>query len=617
MTAALLLAANEHASRLHLPHPTVDEILSATDATRSRAYELRATLIALLPTLQRPAGRPRAQAPEPGIEEHQVIAAVTGSVLRFVMAHPGCVRAVEGHRANYSDVFRQCLVELREKHLNLPLSRFSQAVHVPLDTLEDWLRVERDPAPETLPQDDASEPRDARTPMTSQIETVLAEWKKWAGTFGDFCVHLEEHCRIPFKRTLIGNILSSHGARRPAKREGRSPDECALRKAFETFFPNAQWVADGSAIAIEVNHVVYVFNFELMVDPRSGAFVGAALTDEEDSAAVIDAFRDARQTTGDDPLALLLDNRPSNHTAEVDAELGDTLRMRATPFRPQNKAHCEGAFGLFRQTVPPLVVNAGSPRGLAHAILALVLITFARAVNHRPRRDRDGNSRVELHGEKPTHEEIEHARAALTERCRIHRLAQTTIEARQRPEVRALLDRTFERLALLDPERNVRIAIAVYPLDAIVEGIAIFDGKRVAGTLPPGVDARYLLGIVRNDVAQREGMAIFEALLRGRMEMRDILLGGLQVERAAVASDIGPTTTHLKAFVDRACDAKGKLDRCFWLITIVDTIREQPSESHETLLRTVAQRINATFRITPPERLDAVRFIVGRVLPLS
>ena len=33
---------------------------------------------------------------------------------------------------------------------------------------------------------------------------------------------------------------------------------------------------------------------------------------------------------------------------EVDAALGDvTERIRATPFRPQNKAHCEGAFGLF------------------------------------------------------------------------------------------------------------------------------------------------------------------------------------------------------------------------------------------------------------------------------
>src|SRR5436853_243627 len=62
----------------------------------------------------------------------------------------------------------------------------------------------------------------------------------------------------------------------------------------------------------------------------------------------------------------------------------------------------------------------------------------------------------------------------------------------------ALLDVAFARLDLLEPERHFRDAIACYPRDAIVDAIAIFSGKRTAGTLPDGVDARYLLGIVRN-----------------------------------------------------------------------------------------------------------------------
>jgi hypothetical protein len=49
---------------------------------------------------------------------------------------------------------------------------------------------------------------------------------------------------------------------------------------------------------------------------------------------------------------------------------------------------------------------------------------------------------------------------------------------------------------LTDPERHVRDAIACYSRDAIVDAIAIFSGKRTAATLPDGVDARYLLGIV-------------------------------------------------------------------------------------------------------------------------
>jgi hypothetical protein len=66
----------------------------------------------------------------------------------------------------------------------------------------------------------------------------------------------------------------------------------------------------------------------------------------------------------------------------------------------------------------------------------------------------------------------------------------------------------FERLELLDPERYIRLAIGRYPLDAIVDAIAIFEGKRLARTLPEGADARYLLGIVRNVAAKHEGEQI-------------------------------------------------------------------------------------------------------------
>ena len=96
---------------------------------------------------------------------------------------------------------------------------------------------------------------------------------------------------------------------------------------------------------------------------------------------------------------------------------------------------------------------------------------------------------------------LDEARRALRETAARQELARRTLEARRRPEVLALLDAHFARLELLDPERNFRVAIAAYPLDAIVDGIAIFEGKRLAKTLHEGVGARYLLGIVRNVAA--------------------------------------------------------------------------------------------------------------------
>ncbi len=244
------------------------------------------------------------------------------------------------------------------------------------------------------------------------------------------------------------------------------------------------------------------FNVELDVDAYSGGFVGLSIRDEEDSAAVTEALADGIATTGEAPLALLLDNKPSNHTDEVDAALDDvTLRIRATQGRPQNKAHVEGAFGLFQRSIPALDLHTNNPHDLARQVLGFVVQTCARIYNHRPRADRGGRSRVELYNEPITAEQIDKARAALEERRKKQERARTTLAARQDPIVRALLDDAFARLALLDPEGHIRVAIARYPLDVVVDGIAIFEAKRRVGTLPAGVDARYLLGIVRNIAA--------------------------------------------------------------------------------------------------------------------
>ena len=61
LITALLLAARRHLCRLRLPHPTARQIFEATGATHSRAYELKDALLALLPTLERPVGRPPAE----------------------------------------------------------------------------------------------------------------------------------------------------------------------------------------------------------------------------------------------------------------------------------------------------------------------------------------------------------------------------------------------------------------------------------------------------------------------------------------------------------------------------------------------------------------------------
>jgi len=199
------------------------------------------------------------------------------------------------------------------------------------------------------------------------------------------------------------------------------------------------------------------FNFELDVDAYSGACTGLCVRDAEDSTAVIEALADGVDTTGAAPLALLLDNRPSNHTPEVDAALepSATLRMRSTLGRPQNKAHVEGAFGLFSQTIPPIVLDTRhDSRSVARQLAVLMATTWARAINRRPRTDRGGRSRAPP------------SKRASVQRC-------ATCSTRNS---RSSVSQTRER--------HVRLAIAAYTLQAIVDGISIFAGKRRAGTLP-------------------------------------------------------------------------------------------------------------------------------------
>ncbi|MBW2735768.1 MAG: hypothetical protein JRH20_25560 [Deltaproteobacteria bacterium] len=617
LVAGLLLAARLFLRRLDLHHPSVEAILTATGVGRTRAYQLRDRILEVLPELQRAPGRPCTVSSI----ATEVIETPAEQVIDFIMAHPGCVVA-GSQRRHYDDCFRQFVVELRERHSALELAAFAQATRVPAGTLEQWLRAGREP-PSARSSDAPAEREEIVT--STRIQSVIEAWKAWRGPFIAFCDHVSKHLRIPYGRTWIGSILELAGVRTRQRRAGRSPDEKALRGLFETFFPGAQWVGDGSPINTELTiggdlHR-FTFNLELLTDPASGAFVGASIRNEEDSAAVTEAFTDGVATTGKQPLALLLDNRPSNHTEDVDETLGETIRMRATRGRAQNKAHAEGGFGLFKSTAPPVEISADTPRDLAAAVLELIVTTWARTLNHRPRKNRGGASRVELYKRhKPAPEQVEQAAEALEQRRRKQEKAFETLRARRDPVACELLDQAFERLGLLDPESNIRSAIARYPLDAIIAGIAIYEAKHDAKTLPDGVDARYLLGIARNVGQQDEGLRFSELLLARRLEARDLALTLLESERDAVLQDeTANPRDRVRALLDNAFATDRHIDRIFWIEATANVVANHAaSESERHDLFSFATRlIHATYRIPYKDRLSFTRRLVQQTVPID
>jgi hypothetical protein len=598
---------------LGLPALEVAQILDATKVSRSAAYKAMGALVDRLPTIVRPRGRP-SKPTEADVSPSSSAAALTRAVLAYVMRHPGCVHK-DRVRQQYSDGFRHFILEQHKEHAALDLEDFAVVVEVPLGTLKDWLRA---PPPSSAPSaPPAPTSSESPAPETLHVQTVLDAWPRWHGGFGDFCEHVRRDLLVPMGRILVAHILNAHGARRPTRRDGRSSNDIASRGSFVTFYPGAQWVGDGMQVPVVVDGQRFTINLELDVDAHTDAFVGLSVRDEEDAAAVVEAFEDGKATTGAPPLALLLDNRPSNHTSDVDAAFGDTLRIRATVERPQNKAHVEGAFGLFSRALPDLVLDTrGGAHALAASLVRIVASLWAQTMNHRPRADRDGRSRVELYEDKPSTEQIEHARRKLRETAQRQELARRTLEQRRRPQVLALLDEHFARLGLLDPERHVRVAIAGHPVNAIVAGVAIFEGKVRASTLPEGADARYLLGIVRNVAAKAEGEQIARSMLALRIEARDHMLAPLRAARDAICA--GDDVARVSALcVDRALGTKSPLERLFWLDACADFLALRTLHERSAHFLDAARRILATFAVAAREREDAVRLLAERLVPLT
>ncbi len=609
VSAALQLAARTEAIALGLPHSKAAQILEATGAGRTRAYQLAAEIPGAVAALVKSPGRPKAPQEQPAAD---AMVELSDRVIAYLIEHPGCVTG-RGRRRRYSVGFRLFVLELFEHRGELDLEAFAEALSVPMPTLRDWLRGQR-PEPEE-PDDETSA---ARAATSAKIETVLHQWEQWTGDFVSFCDHLREHLRISWGRTMIASILETAGLRFPRRRPGRTDADGTLSGAFKTFFPGAQWQGDGTPIVVRVGAKDFGFNVEPMVDAHSGAVVGLSVRDAEDGTAVIEAFKDGVEAAGSPPLALELDGRPSNHTEEVKKALGETIVIRSTPGRPQSNPHVEGAHGLFQQVAPPLVVDADDPREAARQVLTIVLTTWSRTLNHKPRTDRGGRSRVDLYTEaEPTEQDIKRARKALRERARRQERAQKTRRARTDPAVRAVVDEQWERLGLDDPKGRVRDAISAYPLDAVLAAIATFEGKGEAGTLPKGVDARYLYGIVRNITSQDEGQAITRALLRLRLEARDVMLARLAEAREVMLASSWEPEVLLRSAIDRAMGAYRRLDRLFWLDVAKDLIFEHDAAHHADLVRGASLRIHACFSVSYRERLAAVRFLAEQVLCLA
>jgi len=300
----------------------------------------------------------------------------------------------------------------------------------------------------------------------------------------------------------------------------------------------------------------------------------------------------------------LLDNKPSNHAPDVDVALGDTIRIRATPERPQNKGHVEGAFGLFSQILPHLIVDTrASAHDLARSFLSLIVDVWTRTTNHRPRKDRAGRSRIDLYGESPTDEQIVRARRELRELADQQERSRRTLEARRRP--RSLTSwTTSSRVSdssipnAISESRSlaIRRTASSTPSSSLRASVArrLFRRRRCA--LP----ARHCEE--RHHASELEIFA--ETIYRGRVEARDRFLAPLRAQREELRKepDIGKV---LMECVVQGMATDSHLERTFWLDVIVETLRELPDPEREQRFVHTAHLIVASVAVPARVRQDA------------
>lgn len=133
--AGLLLVARRWKEAYGLPRSSVEQILAATGASRESALEIEAALIAALEALEQ-AMSPGDRAPE--VDDRGRINALTHEALCFVMQNPACTRRTA--RGRHPAIYRQFVIELRARYADVSASAFADAVHVPVSTLDAWMR---------------------------------------------------------------------------------------------------------------------------------------------------------------------------------------------------------------------------------------------------------------------------------------------------------------------------------------------------------------------------------------------------------------------------------------------------------------------------------------------
>jgi hypothetical protein len=623
LQAAILLWALELLKQHRASWPlSAADIFSLTTSSKSQGYAMLAQLKQITSLGLRPLGRPATAA------DHALEMAILKQVRDFLITHPGVVHQ-HGTRRRYHLPFRQFVLDLMAPQglgASLTIEQLAEAVGVPEATLKQW-RQNGSAAVQPSPlksEDEAEDSSASASPSTKEAEsqnapsiniqtpelsTIISEWMGWTGDFTSFCQHIKSNCRLNFGVTFIRNLLDAVGLRQCQRRGKAAAPPPWSRGTYQSNFPGAQWLGDGKQLELTINGKVFRYNWEAMMDVASNAIVGFTVSDEEDEAAVIDAFASSLKTA-QAPLAVSLDMRPSNHSPAVKEALSPATVLPSTVGRGQAKAAIEGMFGLFSQTAPPLNISGNNHRELGRSILTLLLTLWCLARNGKPRRRLKGLAPADAYQRTSvTPKEVQAAKDWICELRRRAERAQKTRLERADPIKRQLLKQALIELQIDDPQERICHALCTYSTSAMMRGIATFKAKKEKATLPSDADnGRYLGGIIRNLHQREELERTASYLLEQRLRHQELSLAPLQDKAKRLLSTL-PPSSQVERFVDLALGAKPLIDFRFWGLAAAKSLGEVSEAQAAALYPALTRKIAATFATTKQRREDLIAWL--------
>lgn len=604
---ALLSIARQAAHQLQVElGAPVAELCRLLDANRTSVYEqMQRILAALEPLSQAQPGRPPGPACNP--DQAPTSLRLTITVLEFRLRHPGCVEQ-QRRRSFYAPCFQRFLLEQHDRWEGTD-EAFAQAVRVPIDTLRDWFRSDRQglrpgPGPEKTPP---VIPRCA-----SQLTRRIAEeWQGWVGSTRAFLRYSYRLLRLSPNQTIRVLRILGLVASRPWK-------DFRYRNSTRRLSPGTLLVTDGKLVHIQLTRTCrnLALNWQAMVDQTTACHTAALVTQQENAQTVFQAYEQSKNLLGDTvPEGLLHDNKPCYDEQQLQEKLRDagTTPIPATLRRPQNKALLEGEFGLFEQRVGTLRFDDTSQETLMRSAVEEVLRAYTAATNSVPRIEWDGKSRLQVLRQFCPSPEQKLRDQKFLERLRASHTGKKRRKPTVDPRALRLLDEIFERFELLDKDSQSKLRryLAGFRIEAIRRAAALFASKLDQGVPQPQYAHRYLVKLIQSQQDELDLERAAKELLVLCQKQNEDWIRHEEIHYQTLVEDLPEPERLARAVAERAAHGGIPLQATFWTQKLLQCLREAAQ-----LIRSVKMHLIRLYEAPFQQRLallDAITALECRI----